>query len=125
MPYINDYLMDLALAYPDVSGNRLDICSQEPSTFVGATTTYTLGNKVGITISAPADRSPDGRKVTVSAITDGSITGAGTATHWAISDTTNSRLIAAGALSAGQVVTPGNTFSLSALDIGISDAVAG
>lgn len=124
MAYLNDYVLDLALAYIDTSGNRLDICSTEPSTYAHATTNYTLGNKTSITVSAPTDRLPNGRKVTVSAITDGSVTGNGTAAYWAISDTGNSRLVAAGSLSAGQAVTSGNTFTLAAFDIGIPDAVS-
>jgi len=122
MAYINDYVFDLALAYLDTSGNRLDICSQEPATYAAATSTYTLGNKTGLSIGAPTDRSPNGRKVVVAAISDGTITGTATATHWAISDTGNSRLIATGALSASQAVTSGNTFTLAAFDIGIADA---
>ena len=71
--------------------------------------------------SAPADASPNGRKVTLAAITGESVTGTGTATHYAITDTGNSRLLATGALSASQAVTSGNTFSLTASDIRIPD----
>lgn len=122
MAYINDYSFDLALAYIDAATNRLDICSQEPVSYAGATSTYTLGNKVGATVSAPTDRTPSGRKVTVSAITDGTVTGTATATHWALSDTGNSRLMASGLLSASQAVTSGNSFTLAAFDIGFGDA---
>ena len=62
-----------------------------------------------------------GRKVTVAAISDGSITGTGTATHYAIVDSTNSRLLATAALTASQSVTNGNTFTLATFDIGIPD----
>ena len=123
MAYINDYVLDLALSNLDTNGSRLDICSQEPATYTAATTTYTLGNKTSLSIGAPTDRSPNGRKVVVAAITDGSVTGTGTATHWAISDVSNTRLLAAGALSASQGVTSGNTFTLGTIDIGIPDAV--
>lgn len=123
MPYLNDYVLDLALAYLDSSGNRLDICSSEPATYASATSSSTLGNKTSLSIGAPADRSPNGRQVTVASFTDGTVTGTGTATHWAISDTTNSRLIATGALSSSQAVTSGNTFTLNNITIGIPDAV--
>jgi hypothetical protein len=122
MALIADYCFDLALAYIDTNGNRLDICSQEPTTYTQAITTYTLGNKTSLSVGAPTDRSPNGRMVTVAAITDGSVTGTGTATHWAIVDTGNTRLIATGALSASQAVTSGNTFTLAAFNIGIADA---
>ncbi|MDI6770104.1 MAG: hypothetical protein QMD04_10585, partial [Anaerolineales bacterium] len=62
---------------------------------------------------------PSGRKVTVPSISDGAVTATGTATHYAVVDTANSRLLATGALSASQVVTNGNTFTLTAFDIGI------
>ncbi len=124
MPLIADYVFDAALAKLDTEANRLDICSSEPATFSAATTSASLGNKVsGFSIGAPADRTPNGRKVTVAAFSDGAVTATGTATHWAITDTVNSRLLATGALSASQGVTNGNTFSLAAFDIGIPDAV--
>lgn len=122
MAFIADYVLDAALAKLDTEANRLDICSQEPTTYAEATSTYTLGNKTSLSVGAPADRSPSGRKVTVAAITDGSVTGTGTASHWAIVDTGNSRLLATGALSSSQAVTNGNTFTLGAFDIGIPDA---
>lgn len=122
MAFVADYVLDAALAKLDTEANRLDICTQEPTTYAEATSTYTKGNKTSLSVGAPADRSPNGRKVTVAAITDGSVTGDGTVTHWAIVDTGNSRLLATGALSASQAVTNGNPFTLAAFDIGIPDA---
>jgi hypothetical protein len=122
MPFINDRVFDNGLTVLDTEANRLDICSSEPATFTAATTTASLGNKTSLSVGAPADRTPNGRRVTVAAITDGTVTATGTATHWAITDTVNSRLLATGALSASQSVTNGNTFTLGAFDIGIPDA---
>jgi len=122
MPFINDRVFDNGLTVLDTEANRLDICSQEPVTYAEATTTYTLGNKTALSVGAPGDRTPSGRKVTVAAITDGTVTGTGTASHWAVVDTVNSRLLATGALSASQAVTSGNPFTLAAFDIGIPDA---
>lgn len=124
MAYINDRVFDNGLTVLDTEANRLDICSQEPVTYSEATTdaTYSLGYKTSLSIGAPADRTPSGRKVTVAAITDGTVTETATATHWAISDTGNSRLLATGSLSASQGVTDGNTFTLTEFDIGIPDA---
>jgi hypothetical protein len=121
MAFIADYVLDAALA-KIIEGNRVDICSTEPATYTAATSTNTLGNKTSVTVGAAADRTPNGRKSTVPAITGGSVTGTGTATHWALTDPANSRLLATGALSASQAVTNGNTFSLAAFDIGIPDA---
>lgn len=122
MPFINDRVFDLGLNVLDTEANRLDICSLEPTTFTQATSTNTLGNKTSLSVGAPADRSPTGRRVTVAAISDGTVTANGTATHWAITDTVNSRLLATGSLAASQAVTSGNTFTLGAFDIGIPDA---
>lgn len=123
MATIGDRVFDAGLATLDTEANRIDICSQEPTTFGQATTggTYSLGNETTISISAPADRTGGGREVTVSAIAAGDVTNTGTATHFAVTDTTNSRLLATGALSASQAVTSGNTFSLTSFKIGIPD----
>lgn len=121
MAFLNDRVLDNGLTVLDTEANRLDICSQAPTTYTEATSTYTLGNKTSLSVGAPADRSPTGRKVTVAAITDGTVSGTGTATHVAIVDTVNSRLLAVQALSASQAVTSGNTFTLPAFDIGIPD----
>lgn len=122
MAFVADFVLDSALSVFTDDANRFDVTSQEAVSYAGATTTYTLGNKTGITVGSPADRSPDGRKITVSAITDGAITGTGTATHWALTDTANSRLLATGSLSSSQAVTSGNTFTTGAFDVGIPDA---
>lgn len=122
MAFINDRVFDNGLTVLDTEANRLDICSQEPVTYTEATSTYTLGNKTSLSVGAPTDAAPNGRKVDVASFTDGSVTGTGTATHWAVVDTGNSRLLATGSLSASQAVTSGNTFSLTAIDVRIPDS---
>ena len=119
MPYLNDEAMDGGLDWIDTNGDKLHILSQEVSTF-GDCTTYSLGNKDGIAIAAPSNRSPTGREVVISAITDGSVTGTGTATHWAITDD-SSVLIACEELASSQGVTSGNTFTLTEFAIGYPD----
>ena len=117
MAYLNPLVLDSGLATIVGSSRRLDICSAEPDTYAEATSTMTVGNKTGLTIGAAADGSPSGRKVTIPQVTSGaagSVTGTATATHWALSDPGNSRLLAAGALSASQAVTSGNTFTTTA-----------
>lgn len=122
MAFLADYIMDLALAELDTATSTLHICSQEPTTYAEANATYALGSKSSLSIGAPGDRTPNGRKVTVAAITDGTVSGTGTATHWAITKA-GTTLMATGALSSSQAVTSGNTFTLAAFDIGIPDAV--
>jgi len=55
MAFISDYVLDAALTVFTNDANRLDITSQEPTTYTEATSTYTLGNKTGITVSSPGD----------------------------------------------------------------------
>jgi len=121
MATIADRVLDNGLTVLDTEANAVHITSQEATSYTDATSTSTLGNTTSITISAPADRTGGGRKVTLSAISGGSVTATGTATHYAIVDTTNSRLLVTGSLTASQSVTTGNTFSLEALDVGIPD----
>jgi hypothetical protein len=118
--YINDEVFDQGLDYADTNGTRIDICSQEPTTYAEATSTYTLGNDT-VNTGATQNGATNGRRVIVPAITAGSVTGTGTATHWALTNGSNT-LIATGALSASVGVTSGNTFTLDAISIGIADA---
>lgn len=120
MATLADRVFDNGLTVLDTEATRLDICSQEPATYAAATSTYTLGNKTSLSIGAPTDGTT-GRKVVVAAITDGSVTATGTASHWAITDTANSRLLATGTLSSSQAVTSGNTFTLASFDIRLPD----
>lgn len=121
MASLADRVFDNGLTVLDTEANRIDITSQEATTYAEATSTYTLGNSTSLSIGAPADRSGGGREVTAAAISDGSVTGSGTATHYAVVDTSNSRLLATGSLSASQSVTSGNTFTLASFTIGIPD----
>jgi len=121
MAYLHDDILDDGLQTLTDNVEELHVCSQEPITYTEAKTTYTLGNKSAPAVGAPENRSPNGRKVVVSAITDGSITSTGTTTHYALVDNTNTKLLAAGSLTASQAVTSGNPFTLTAIDIGIPD----
>ena len=121
MATLNDRVFDNGLTILDTEANRIDVTSQEATSYAEATSTYTLGNSTSLSIGAPADRSGGGREVTVAAISDGSVSGTGTATHYAVVDTSNSRLLATGTLSASQSVTSGNTFTLASFTIGIPD----
>jgi hypothetical protein len=121
MATLADRVYDNGLTVLDTEANRIDITSQEATTYTEATSTYTLGNSTSLSIGAPTDGDTSGRKVTAAAISDGSVSGTGTATHFAVVDTSNSRLLATGSLSASQSVTSGNTFTLAAFDIEIPD----
>lgn len=121
MAFLNDRVFDSGLSILDTEANAVHVTTQEATTYTEAVTTYTKGNSSSLSIGAPADRTGGGRKVAVAAINDGSITGTGTVTHYALVDTNNSRLLATAALTASQSVTTGNTFTLATFDIGIPD----
>jgi len=121
MASLGDRVFDEGLTVLSDEANKISITSQEATTYAGGNSTYSLGSSTSVTIGQPANRSGGGREVTVNAISDGSVSGTGTATHYAILDTTNSRLLATGTLSASQSVTTGNSFTLASFKIGIPD----
>lgn len=124
MPFINDTELDALLSSINTDLEALWICSAEPTTVTEATTTYGLGSKASPTTTGPQDKSPNGRELQIDAISDGSVSVTGTASHWALVKTTaTERLLATGDLASTQSVTNGNTFTLTAFTIGVPDAV--
>lgn len=121
MPYMHDDTYDAGLNVIKNNATTLYICSQEPTTLAEATTTYKLGTKSSPSIAAPSDKAGGGRECVVSAITDGTVNTGGTGTHWALVDGT--RLLATNALSASQVLTAGNPFTLASFAFSYNDAV--
>jgi len=120
MVFINDEVFDSGLDYADTTGIRLHIVSTDPTDTYATVT----GNQLAIEVTGPGvttDGAIDGRRVIVPAITAGSITATGTASHWAVTDN-SSIVVASGALSATQAVTSGNSFTLDAVSITIRDA---
>src|SRR3990167_3939008 len=73
MATLNDRVYDLGLNVLDTEANVLHINSLETSTYA-QTTSNSLGNKTSLSVGAPADGAVSGRRVTVAAITDGSVT---------------------------------------------------
>lgn len=122
MATLDNRVFDNGLTVLDTEANAIHITSAEATSFANVAA-VTLGNSTSLSIGAPQDRTGGGREVVVAAITDGSVTGTGTATHYAIVDTVNSRLLATSTLTASQSVTSGNTFTLSSVAIGIPDPV--
>jgi len=113
-------VLDNGLSVLDTEADKITVCDGEPTTFTEANSTNKVGEKsfsTGGAFGSPAAGSPNGRKVTSTAITDGEVTASGEATHWAVVDVANSRLLAVGSLTAPQEVTDGNTFQLPSFDI--------
>lgn len=121
MAFLSDNVLDNGVTYLDTNGEKLHICSAAPSSYANVAA-VTLGNKATPTISAAQDGATNGRRVIISAITDGSVTGTNTATHWAlVKDSATAELLAWQTLSSSQAVTSGNTFTLDAISITIPD----
>lgn len=118
--FINDEVFDQGLDWADTNGTRIDICSADPGGTYSSVATNTLGNAT-VNTGATQNGATDGRRVVVPAITAGSVTGTGTATHWALTNGTDT-VVASGALTSSQAVTSGNTFTLDAISITIRDA---
>jgi hypothetical protein len=113
-------VLDFGLNQLSTLASYLSICSTEPTTIAIAATSGLLGYKswgVGGVFGAPAAGSPNGRQVSSNSITDGTITTSGTASWWAVYAA--GTLYAHGTLSAAQVVTAGNTFTLTSFNIRI------
>lgn len=118
MAFLNDDVLDAALNEISSNVTELHICSSQPADY-GEVSGVSLGTTSTPGFTGPTDGDASGRKVTVDAVTDGSVTDDGTASHFALVD--GSRLLAAGPLSETQVVSNGNSFTLTEFDIEIAD----
>lgn len=121
--YIHPDVFDSGLSYAKTNADKIYICSTQPANYTEATSTYALGNKDfgagNVFPGAIADTTPTGsRQITTAAVTDGSVTADGTAGFWAIvKSSATAALLAAYSLSATQVVTNNNTFTLAAFNL--------
>jgi hypothetical protein len=121
MAALHNDVFDNGLSVLNANTEKLYILSSDPGLTWGNIAAATLGVKNSPTVAAPSDRSGGGREVVVSAITDGSVSATGTASHYALTDDSESKILATGSLSATQVVTSGNVFTLGSVTIGIPD----
>lgn len=120
MASLHDDVFDNGLSALTNTEN-LYILSADPGLTWSNIASLGLGSKAAPTVGAIGDRTGGGRKRTVSAITDGSVTATGTATHYALTDDSLTKILASGPLAASQGVTNGNPFTLTAFDVGIPD----
>jgi len=120
--YLHDDIFDTGLSQLTTIVENLYICNALPTNFTEASSTYKLGTKATPTITGPTDGGAGGgRQVTVSAISDGTINTTGTASHFALTDDSATKLLVAGDLASSQSVTSGNPFTLTAINIQIPD----
>jgi len=119
MAFLNDDIRDTDGLTGVADANRLVLCNAQPTTFTEANVTFMVAFKATPTIGAPENLAGGGRKVVVSAITDGTVDSSDTVTWLALVDTVGSRIIAHRQLSASKALTTGTPFTLPAFDIGI------
>jgi len=109
--YLIDASKDAALNYIRTNTTQLFITNALCATYAEASNTYKLGVKSSPTISTATDDGTTGRKITISAITDGTVSASGNATHVALCSADT--LLAAYPLNAGVAVTSGAVFTLT------------
>ena len=129
MAYFHNDVLDAALSYFSTNTENLYITDDTgaPDTFTKASATYKCGTKSSPSFTGPADDGTAGRKITVDAISDGSIATDGTTTtataqYFALTDDSESKLLMYEELASTQSVTEGNTFTLTAFKLSIPDA---
>ena len=123
-----DAVLDAALNYVKTNGNKLTVCTSEPTTYAKATNTpatssgYRLADVVTSAgdYTGPANGDTSGRKVTVAAQSSISVDATGTAAHVAIVDTSSSALLYVTTCTS-QSLTSGNKVNTPAWDIEIRD----
>ena len=124
MSYISDAILDDLSSIAGATV-RIDICNADPgSNYTQATSTYTVGNATGQTMETIEAGGTDGRRVQSPALTGATVTSdAATASHWAISNGTDT-VHASGALASSQTVYTANGFDLGQISITNRDATA-
>lgn len=120
--WANDLVMDAALDYI-AAATRQIACSAQPTTYTEANSTYALAD---VTMSGgdftKANGDTSGRKVTMAAKSGVLIDTSGTATHVALVDVSNSRLLEVTTCTSQALTANGsNTVSFPAWDIEFAD----
>ena len=123
---IPDARLDIFLAAIANECTRVTICSTQPTTYAEGNATYALAD---ITVTAGdgngdftlANGDTNGRKLTLLQQTSVTVDSSGTAQHIALLDVAGSELLAVTTCTS-QSVTAGNTATINAFDIEISDA---
>ncbi len=121
MAFLSDNVFKSGLNYIDSNTENLYLLSADAGSTWGNIATYKLGSKATPAIAAPSDRTGGGMEVVIAAITDGSCTATGNATHYALTDDSASEIIVSGALSGTLSMTSGGTFATDSFSVGIPD----
>jgi hypothetical protein len=116
----SDYVIDNGLGALHTLADHIHLLPFAPNTYADVTTN-TLGNKSwspGGAVGAPfAASDGNGRTVSTTTFSDGTMTADGAATKWAIVDSVNSRLLANGSLSQTFQVKSGDQFLMVSFNL--------
>jgi hypothetical protein len=118
---VHDDVLDGALNVVKNNCTRMTACSQQPTTYTEGNATYALAD---VTMApgdfTAADGDTSGRKLTVAQKTGVAVDASGTATHVALLDVTNSKLLYVTTCTS-QALTAGNTMTFNSWKIEIAD----
>lgn len=121
--WANDLMMDAALDFVIDNADRQIVCSSQPTTYAEANATFALAD-VAVTGAdfTKANGDVSGRKAGVAAKNGVLIDASGSATHVALVDDTNSRLLYVTTCTTQALVANGaNTTNIPAWDIEVQD----
>lgn len=118
---VHNDVLDGALNILKNNVTRLTVTNAEPTTYTQAITTFELAD---VTLSSSdftnADGDTSGRKTTVGAKSSFTVDNSGTATHIALVDVSNTKLLYVTTCTS-QALTSGNTVSTPAWDVELAD----
>ena len=127
-PDLLDAGMEAMKAALEGAGGRMVVCEGKPASFAEADDNKGAGGKAlattaSVTLTVAAN-SPDGRKVTISAVNDVDIDVTGSPSHLALIDTSTSRLWCVTPASSVTDLGAGGKVNFPAWDFIIRDPVA-
>jgi len=118
---VHDDVLDGALNILKNNVTRMVACSAQPTTYTEGNSTYALAD---VTLASGdftnANGDTNGRKTTIGAKSGVTVDTSGTATHVALLDVTNSKLLYV-TTSTSTAITSGGTVDFAAFDIEIAD----
>ena len=118
---VHDDVLDGALNIIKNNCTRMVACSAEPTTYTEANSTYALAD---VTVASGdftvGNGDTNGRKVAVAQKTGVNVDNSGTATHVALLDVTNTKLLYVTTCTS-QALTSGNTMTFNGWDVEIAD----
>ena len=123
---MHDDTLDGLLNYIANNGDKMFLCSDQPTNWTEANSTYKLAVETLTLVAGGADYTIDndpvnGRRLVVTAQAAVSVTGTGTGTHLVIGDSATSKVLHVDTISPGVAVTSGNTVTMTMGAIRVAD----